>query len=113
MKQFDIGKDGDMRFVKEIVAYTLLQDIWGILVPRPVFISESYSGGTMFLGLQLGRQPNREDNIAEFYNVNEQIERGYGIKCNYAGRNMIIISDTDGAERVAAMDFEEWDEVSH
>lgn len=39
-KHFDIGKFRDMHFVKEIHAYMLLQGVWGILVPRPIFVSE-------------------------------------------------------------------------
>jgi hypothetical protein len=113
LKQFDIGRHGDMNFVKEISAYMLLQDVWGILVPRPVFLSESFSGGVMFLGLQLGRPPNATDDVSDISNVIHRIEKEYGIRHNDAafGRNMIIITDADGVERVAAIDFEDWDEV--
>jgi hypothetical protein len=34
MKHFDIGRDGDIYFEKEICAYMLLQKAWGILVPE-------------------------------------------------------------------------------
>ena len=114
MKQFDIGQDGDTFFSREIRAYMLLQSAWGILVPRPIFISESFSGGVMFLGLQLGRESKNNDDIHKFEKVLEQIETEYGIRHNDAerGRNMITITDINGDERVVAIDFEDWDDVS-
>eukprot|EP00980_Cylindrotheca_fusiformis_P008187 scaffold1736_cov127-Cylindrotheca_fusiformis.AAC.1 len=45
MKQFDVGKDGDNGFNKEVEAYRKLQEAWGVLVPKPLFLSESISGG--------------------------------------------------------------------
>jgi hypothetical protein len=115
MKQFDIGRDGDFSFKREIQAYMLLQKAWGILVPQPMFISETFSGGTVFLGLQLGHESTNLDDLPKFDNVLEQLEKEYGIRHNDAecGRNMLIITDTDGAERVVAIDFEDWDEVRH
>ena len=114
MKQFDIGQDGDTFFSREIRAYMLLQSAWGILVPRPIFISESFSGGVMFLGLQLGRESKNNDDIHKFEKVLEQIETEYGIRHNDAerGRNMITITDSNGVARVVAIDFEVWNEVS-
>jgi predicted Ser/Thr protein kinase len=115
MKQFDIGRDGDFSFKREIQAYMLLQKAWGILVPQPMFISETFSGGTVFLGLQLGHESTNIDDLPKFDYVLKQLEKEFGIQHNDAecGRNMLIITDADGAERVVAIDFEDWDEVQH
>ena len=113
MKQFDIGRDGDTYFSNEIRAYVLLRSAWGILVPRPIFLSESFSGGVMFLGLQLGCESTNYDDIVKFEQVLKQIETEYGIRHNDVdqGRNMIVITDTNGVARVAAIDFEDWNDV--
>ena len=112
MKQFDIGRSGDAFFKKEIHAYMLLQKAWGVLVPRPMFLSDFY-GGVMFLGLQLGRESTSSDDLPKFGEVLRRLAKEYGIRHNDAehGRNMVIITDTNGDERVAAIDFEDWDEV--
>ena len=114
MKQFDIGRHGDTYFRQEIRAYMLLRRAWGILVPRPIFTSESFSGGRMFLGLQLGRTSTGGDDREKIDKVLEQIEKEYGIRRNDCGRgrNMITITDTNGMERVVAIDFDDWDDVS-
>ena len=113
MKQFDIGRDGDRYFRKEICAYMLLQKAWGILVPQPIFLSESFSGGVMFLGLQLGCESKNDDDSQKFEKVLVQIEKEYGIRHNDAecGRNRIAITDCNGVERVVAIDLEDWNEV--
>jgi hypothetical protein len=112
MKQFDIVRDGDTYFKKELRAYLELKAAWGILVPRPIFWSESKSGGRLFLGLQLGREPTADDDTSQFKNVLTRLQKEYGIRHNDAeGRNMIYISDADGVERIAAIDFEDWDRV--
>jgi hypothetical protein len=113
LKQFDIGRDGDTYFEKEIQAYMLLQKAWGVLVPRPLFLSESFSGGRLFLGLQLGHESTSSEDLLKFKNVLQQIEKEYGIRLNdvECGRNMIIITDSKGVERVAAIDLEDWVEV--
>jgi hypothetical protein len=113
MKQFDIGRHGDKYFEREIYAYMLLQDVWGILVPRPIFLSESYSGGVMFLGLQLGRASMNFDDVKEFYDILGRLKKEYRIRHNDpdSRRNMIVISDANGIDRVAVIDFEDWDEV--
>jgi hypothetical protein len=113
MKQFDIGKHGDKHFVKEIRAYVLLKNVWGILVPRPIFLSESYSGNIMFLGLQLGHESDNADDDKKFDDVLQRLKKEYGIRHNDAkcGRNMIALTDSNGEERVVAIDFEDWDQV--
>ena len=114
MKQFDIGRDGDVYFEKEIRAYMLLQKVWGVLVPRPMFLSESYSGGIMLLGLQLGRESTSVDDLRKFAEVLQRLATEYGIQHNDAenGRNMIIITNADGVERVVAIDFEDWEKYN-
>ena len=91
----------------------LLQKAWGILVPQPLFLSESFSGGRLFVGLQLGRKSTSDDDLPKFQKVLQQLRTEYGIRHNDAecGRNMIVITDTNGVERVAAIDLEDWDEV--
>jgi hypothetical protein len=112
MKQFDIVRDGDTYFKKELRAYLVLKAAWGILVPRPIFWSESKSGGRLFLGLQLGREPTADDDTSQFLNVLNRLQKEYGIRHNDAEfRNIIYISDADGVERIAAIDFEDWDRV--
>ena len=115
MKQFDIGRNGDKFFEREIQAYMLLRDVWGIRVPRPIFLSESYSGGAMFLGLQLGRESTSVDDYKKFEDTLNCLKNIYGIRHNDAEsqRNMIIITDAKGIERVAAIDFEDWDPYVH
>ena len=67
----------------------------------------------MFLGLQLGREPRDDDDLKEFHVVLKRLEEQYGIRHNDSdrGRNMIVITDSDGSNRVAAIDFEDWDDV--
>jgi hypothetical protein len=113
MKQFDIDRCGDEHYTTEIRAYMSLRDAWGILVPRPIFLSESASGGRLFLGLQLGRQPNNEDDVSKFKDVLYRLKNEYGIQHNDAlhGRNMIFIPDptNHSGERIVAIDFEDCD----
>lgn len=60
MKQLNVGKDGEEGFSKELgAAYKILEKVWGKLVPKPMFLSESISGGVCFLGLQLGQDPKK------------------------------------------------------
>jgi hypothetical protein len=56
MKQYDLDKGGEENFLSELSAYAKLRDVWGMLVPKPLFLSEARSGGVQFLGLQLGRE---------------------------------------------------------
>jgi hypothetical protein len=114
MKQFDIGKRGEVPYKKEIAAYMRLRDAWGKLVPQPMFLSESPSGGVKFLGLQLGREPNESDDLGEWYQIWQSLKQEYGFRHNDAeGRNMIFIADSvTGVERIVAIDLEDWYDVS-
>lgn len=108
MKQFDVGRRSETWFDKEIDAYIKLQDVWGELVPRPLFVSESFTGGVRFLGLQLGRDPKCDDDTSSAPAVLERLEKEFGIKQNDTeGRNFIFVSDKPGSERLVAIDFED------
>jgi hypothetical protein len=55
------------------------------LVPQPIFISKPYLGGILFLGFQLGNEPNRLDD----YNFNLErifkcLKSDYGLQYNDA-----------------------------
>jgi hypothetical protein len=113
MKQFDMGKGGEAPYRKEIAAYMRLRDAWGILVPTPMFLSESPSGWVKFLGLQLGRMPNEFDDFTGWDQILRSLKQEYGVRHNDAeGRNMIFIADSvTGGERMVAIDLEDWDDV--
>ena len=49
LKQFDVGKDGFEYFNSEVEAYLKLQNAWGVLVPMPLFVSQSWSGWIKFI----------------------------------------------------------------
>ena len=67
----------------------------------------------MFLGLQLGRESTNSDDLPKFDCVLQRLANEYGIQHNDAerGRNMVIITDANGDDRLAAIDFEDWDKV--
>lgn len=112
MKQFDVGRQGTVSFEKEVEAYTRLYKVWGVLVPRPVFVSTSLTGGVEFLGLQLGRDPTHHDDTSSVSDILKRLNKEFGIKHNDAeGRNFIFVPDGDGSERLVAIDFEDWDQV--
>lgn len=56
LKQFDVNKSGCV-FEQEVEAHMAVRDCWGNPVPTPFFVSQSWSGGTQFLALQVGREP--------------------------------------------------------
>jgi hypothetical protein len=113
MKQFDIIQHGTKYFHHELEAYMILKDAWGDLVPQPVFTSQSYTGGVQFFGLQLGWEPTKLDNFyTNSYKILKRLETEYGICHNDAeDRNMIIILNADGMEKMVAIDFENWDHL--
>jgi hypothetical protein len=114
MKQFDVGKRGYEPFDSELAAYMKLRDAWGVLVPTPLFLSKSVSGGVVFLGLELGRDPGDDAyyQSEQWENVLRSLE-GYGIRHSDAKcRNALVIKDANGSERLVASDLEYWNEVS-
>ena len=107
----------DTGFQKELMAYERTRDVWGKLVPKPYFISESPSGGVMLLGLQLGRRmtdSEREDpDIRKRSNlILRFLRKKYGIQHNDpAPRNAIMLEIEEGHDQVVIIDFENWDDV--
>ena len=80
--------------------------MWGVLVPRPIFLSESYSGGVLFLGLQIGRASMSTDDLPKFRQVLYRLATEYGIEHSDGRGDMIIITDVNGIERVATINFD-------
>lgn len=113
LKQFDVGREGDQWFEKEIAAYVRLKDAWGVLVPRPLFLSESPSGGVMLLGLQLGRPPTQTEDIgSELQAVLDALRSLYGVIHNDPEeRNAIFVADVEGHENLVVLDWEDWEDV--
>lgn len=119
MKQFDTGKDGSTRFEKEVAAYERTEDLWGELVPRPYFVSETPSGGVKLLGLQLGSSVdssvdgNGNSVWKKWQEAHAILERDYGIRHNDSscGANSIFISDANGKRQLAIIDFESWEDL--
>jgi hypothetical protein len=110
MKQFDVGKDGYGPFDSELAVYMKLRDAWSVLVPTPLFLS--VSGGVLFLGLELGRDPKRGDDVyyqsEHWPNVLRSLEE-YGICHSDAEeRNALLIKDANGSDRLVAIDLEHW-----
>ena len=118
MKQFDVGKDGIQGYENEITAYGRTKKVWGELVPKPYFVSETPSGGVRLLGLQLGSPIDDSfvdaNDIWELWQQSHTIlENDYGIRHNEAssGQNSILIEDGHGQQRLAIIDFESWDDL--
>lgn len=118
LKQFDVGKDGIEGYENELAAYERMEKLWGEVVPKPYFVSETPSGGVKLLGLQLGA--SIDDSLVDANEMWKQwqqshalLEHDYGIRHNDAesGQNSILISDGDGQHRLAIIDFESWDDL--
>lgn len=115
LKQFDIGKDGQIGYERELAAYARTKDAWGKLVPEPLFLSETPSGGVKFLGLQLGRSLEGGVKVLkhQWDSILVSLEEEFGIRHNDAeGRsvNAIVVND-NGCDRLVAIDFEDWDDL--
>jgi hypothetical protein len=77
----------------------LLKEAWGILVPKPIFVSEAVSGGIMFLGVQLGRMVQDNDDISQYEDIFRQLRYKYGVAHDDMKRsNVIFIHDTETSE---------------
>lgn len=114
LKQFDVRTaTGEVALRKELQAYARLKDAHGRLVPRPLFLSESPSGGFAFLALQIGRPVEEEDNISEqdCLQLLLTLKLDYGIQQNDPRGNFIMLRDSQGHERLAAIDFEDWEDI--
>ena len=108
VKQFDLGRPGGMdSFCKEIEGYELLRDEQGILIPKALFLTESVGGGVKYLGLQRGRDPTSEDDTSSWPEVLDALRSQYGfVHDDSDGRNGLIIIDSQGTERLVAIDLE-------
>jgi hypothetical protein len=107
VKVFDIYKDYEW-FEKEVRAYDHLQAVWGILVPKPHFIS-NMSGAVALLGMQLGRDPNSDDKgfAEEHACLFSKLLQDHDFDHLDTDRgNVIYIPDDQGKERLVAMDLE-------
>ena len=111
VKQFDCGRQGGLdRFNSEVKAYEMLKDVRGVLVPKAFFVSELSGLGIKYLGLQLGRDPDQEDDTINRFKVLSTLREKYGIKHKDSiGRNGLIIADDSGNERMVVIDWEEYD----
>jgi len=109
VKQFDLDKGGEEAYENEVAAYMRMRDAWGELVPEPLFVSESWTRGIKYLGLQLGREPVNLDWSA-WRNVLTTIQKRFGVQYNDLDSlsNAVIIEDTTtGKDRLVAIDFED------
>ena len=81
-------------------------------MPELLFVSESWLGNILYLGLQLGRTPEMVD-YHEWQGVLSLLEKDYGVRHNDADddHNTVLIPDkaspSSGGERLAIIDFED------
>lgn len=108
LKQFDVGKGGYESFGREVAAYMELEKVWGSLVAKPLFVSESWSGLIKFIGLQLGRDPCPGDDLSEWPNVLSTLENEFSFRHEDAeDGNMIFVYDEKSkTEKLVAIDLE-------
>ena len=118
LKQFDVRKDGIEGFAYEVAAYERTEPVWGKLVPKPYFLSETPSGGVKLLGLQLGSSiddsiVDGEEMWKEWQQAHAVLEHDFGIRHNdsESGRNSILIGDGLGHQQLAIIDFESWEDL--
>jgi hypothetical protein len=115
VKQFHIGEGGRVGLKKELCAYARTRCVWGTLVPEPLFLSQTPSGGVILLGLQLGRslrsrESENKNILKQWASVIATLEEDFGIRHNDAEGNALIVT-TKGTEHLVAIDFEDWDDV--
>jgi hypothetical protein len=79
-----------------------------LLVPTPLFVSESWPDWIKFIGLQLGRDPVVGDDLSLRRNVLSTLEDKYGFRHNDAddGNMVFIFDEKTGYERLVAIDLE-------
>ena len=107
VKQFDLGKGGMEGFLKEIEAYELLREVQDILIPKALFLTESYGRGIKYLGLQLGRDPTSKDDTSSWSEVLGTLRSQYGFIHDDADRkNGLFIPNGRGGEKLVAIDLE-------
>lgn len=92
LKQVDVGKDGYGANDKELEAYSTLKDAEDVLVPTPLFVSESWTGWIKYLGLQLGRDPTTGDDLSGRNDILASLEHGYGLRHKDADRRNMLCS---------------------
>ena len=113
LKQYDLGKGGYEAYHKELAAYTRLKDEWGRLVPEPLFVSKSLSGGILYLGLELGQDPSSCDYASkEWSSLLHKLENIYGIRRHDSINCNGLIITRDGRDRMVAIDFEDWSDLT-
>ena len=109
VKQFDCAREGvSGRFAKEVAAYTLLEEVQGVYVPKAYFVSELPGFAMKYLGLQLGRDPTPEDsfNVTALFS---SLEKTHGfVHQDCFRRNTLVITDEDKTERLVAIDLEDY-----
>lgn len=94
VKQFVCAREGvSGRFAKEVAAYTLLEKVQGVYVPKTYFVAELPGFAMQYLGLQLGRDPTPEDS----FNVTARfsaLEKTHGfVHQDCFRRNTLVITD--------------------
>lgn len=107
IKQFDVDKSG-FAFEQEVKAYMAVRDGWGRLVPAPFFVSQSWSGGTRFLALQVGRLPRPSDDTSNWRAILAALENEFGLRhedCD-GHKNLLFIPQGD-KECLVVVDLEE------
>jgi hypothetical protein len=108
VKQFDVTKNPGA-YEKELDAYGRLKDDWGLLVPKPLFRSASWSGNVRFLGMQRGRPLKDDDKVDSYDIVLSKLAKKYGFRqrdwseCDYC----IVVDDDNGSQRLLVIDLED------
>ena len=121
LKQFDTaGALGLQSYNRELQAYAMLQKAWGVLVPKPVFLSELDDPTIKFLGLQLGRVPTDDECRDKSFgtesgNVLRKLSQKFGFEHLDAEvlRNWLYIPTGDPLkpERLVLTDLEDYRKV--
>jgi hypothetical protein len=119
LKQFDVRTTaGQSAYDTELLAYSRLQDAYGKFVPKPMFLSESPSGGVQFLALQMGREVragnSADEKIAHMSfreSLLDKLRNKYGIRHNDPHNNFVILQNKAGKDHLAMIDFEDWEDL--